>query len=423
MPDQPIARRSALLAGLGAVTAIATPALPAAADFLSQRAPNPFPAGEAAHVTELREQLDAASAGASGFTLDEAGRRIVTAEPLTHVLHQALIIGGNTALVADGATFVANLPVEPKTWTADRVNFHSATPTYTDEFETVRATVSPTLLLNHVPSTTTGLFTAPGNIRVQGGVWDPTAYYLASATGADLQRGTAAPPMNALTFTHTHHVEVVGVTVRNVKWWHAVELNGVKTATVRDCRFEGYIENPTSGLWSGDAVQLDLPYAPAHWAGAPDHTPACDVRIIDNWCGPSSEHPGWAKLGISHSSQVGKVYDRVWVERNTCEDLIWDAVGASNVNHLVMRENTVINCRGGLLAYPQGGALSNPMTTIDVVGNTIAVAVDANNRPAVGVYGRDTTQAISDAAVYGNIVISGTFKYPFATFRRPPQTA
>src|SRR5690606_35383949 len=133
-----------------------------------------------------------------------------------------------TGLVARGANFQADFALKPTTFDADRQYYHSPTPTYPDVIETFASTVGSTMVLNHVPSEETGLYSAPGNIRLEGGTWDPTGSFLRNETGEELQRATAAPAMNAITFTHTHVIEVVGVTVRNVKWWHGVEFNAVR---------------------------------------------------------------------------------------------------------------------------------------------------------------------------------------------------
>lgn len=410
-------RRALLLSGVAGGAAAATGVGGrAAASPKATDEPNPEVREEEAHVRLLRTQLNAAAADDDRFELDDSGRRIVVAKQRTHVLKRPLVIGGNTRLVARGATFQADFALKPTTFDADRQYYHSPTPTYPDVIETFASTVGSTMVLNHVPSEETGLYSAPGNIRLEGGTWDPTGWFLRNETGEELQRATAAPAMNAITFTHTHDIEVVGVTVRNVKWWHGVEFNAVRTATVSDSRFEGWIENPTSGLWNCDAVQVDLPQPHTKWAGAADHTPAIDIRIRDNWFGASDSHPAWGSLGCSHSTSAGKVFSHIWIERNTMEDLIWDGILPMNADHLVIRENTITNCRGGVYVK----AFANPLSTVDVVGNTISIIPDSD-RPAIGIVGTGEDTRISDVAVYGNLVENGEFWYTLADFRREPQ--
>ncbi|TDC99871.1 hypothetical protein E1292_30405 [Nonomuraea deserti] len=282
-------------------------------------------------MRKLRRLLNLAARGDQSLERDAGGRCVVVAPTGVHVLKRPLVIGGNTTLRADGATFTSDVAVKPQTYYKDK-NQHSPEPTYPDSFISVAAVNSreATLLINDVPDDCTG-HQAAGNIRLEGGIWDPTAYFVRNAVGDDRARATDAPPMNAITFEHTHNVELSGVTVRNVKWWHGVELNAVRTATVSDCRFEGRVEAPTAGWWHGEAVQLDLPTAGTP-GGTADNTPSTDIRIIDNYCGPSQEYPGWGKLTGSHTGAAGAVHSDVWIERNPIENAKWDAIGPMNTS-------------------------------------------------------------------------------------------
>ncbi|MET8867563.1 hypothetical protein ABZW11_31915 [Nonomuraea sp. NPDC004580] len=412
-----MSRRAAIAAGLIGGAAVATTTGTAQA-ATSARGPNPPATGESAAVRELRRLLDLAARGDQSLQRDAGGRCVVVAPQGVHVLKRPLVIGGNTTLRADGATFTSDIAVKPQTYRKD-ANQHSPEPVYPDEFVSVAAVNSreATLLLNHVPADCTG-HQAPGNIRIEGGIWDPTAHFIRNATGDDRAKATAAPPMNAITFEHTHHVELSGVTVRNVKWWHGVELNAVRTATVSECRFEGWIEAPTAGLWHGEAVQLDLPTAGTTWGGVADNTPTTDTRIIGNYCGPSPDFPGWGKLTGSHTGAPGAVHSDVWIERNLIEHAKWDAIGPMNTSRVVIRENTIRQCWGGVYVK---SISPNPNETIDIMGNDITL-VDGSTRPAVGVNATNAQLPVSDVAVYANTVRGGGFGYSAnVTFRREPQ--
>lgn len=413
-------RRTALRAGLGtAAIALTHHTASSAVAGTSHGRVNPRTRGEDGAVRKLRRELDRAADGGSSSQLDDSGRRIVEADPITYVLKRPLIIGPDTTLRATGATFVSDYPLVNKEYTTDRSNWHSPTPTYPDTFTSraVSAEIEPTLLLNHVPDSNTNLYRAPGNIRIEGGVWDPSAHYLHDAVGQDFERGTDAPPMNAITFQHTRDVEVVGVTVRNVKWWHAVEFNAVRNATLIDSVLEGWIENPTTGLWNCDAVQIDIPQEHTKWAGAADLTPARDIRLLDNYCGPSDTRPAWAKLGCSHS-WADDVYSDIWIEGNTIEDSLWDAILPMNTSRITIRENKIVNCRGGIYVKTAG---ENPLSRVDIVGNSITLVEDTD-RPTIGVVGSSANVNINDVAVYGNEgVTGGSFWYKWANFRREPQ--
>lgn len=253
-----ISRRGLLRGSVaGAVTVVGGAA---SAGRASAAGINPSVAGEAAHVRALRKALDDAAAGVVGpHGVDDKGRIIVKAGYAgvpTYTLLNTLIIGANTVLDGTGARFVAKFGTVTKRYTLDRTNQHSPSPEYATDGQgtfgapAVSGARAATMLLNHVPSGTQG-YSAPGNIMVKGGEWDPISAYVWNDSGPARARADKAPPMNVLTFTHTEDVEVEGVTVWNVKWWHAVELNAVRRGAVRDCFFKGWVENPTWGLWQG----------------------------------------------------------------------------------------------------------------------------------------------------------------------------
>ncbi|MGV9321423.1 hypothetical protein [Streptomyces sp. NPDC003660] len=434
--------RRGLLRGGAAMGAVAVVGGTASAARAAGTGVNPSVTGEAAHVRALRKALDDAAAGVIGPDgVDAKGRIIVkagyTGVP-TYTLLDTLVIGGNTVLDATGARFVAKFPTVTRKYTLDRTNQHSPTPEYATDSQgafsapAVSGAKAATMLLNHVPAGTKG-YAAPGNIMVKGGEWDPISAWVWEDSGPERARADKAPPMNVLTFTHTQDVEVQGVTVWNVKWWHGVELNAVRRGTVRDCFFKGWVENPTWGLWQGEAVQLDLPLANNTWAGASDGTPTVDVQVLNNYAGKSGSQPSWAKLVGSHTGgeKVGQVHARVLIEGNTVDEAKWDAVGAMNTTEITIRGNTINNSVGGVyvssmsartVAQPPVQVGANPISGVDIVDNQVTLVAGASGalRNAVRV-SADTVgnvSPVSDVAVTGNQVSGGGFYYTSnVTFR------
>nr|WP_143668543.1 hypothetical protein [Streptomyces sp. Alain-F2R5] len=436
-----ISRRGLLRGGVvaGAVTVAGGAASAARANAVGI---NPSVTGEAAHVRALRKALDDAAAGIVGpHGVDDKGRIIVKAGYAgvpTYTLLNTLIIGGNTVLDGTGARFVAKFGTITRKYTLDRTNQHSPSPEYITDSQgafsapAVSGARAATMLLNHVPPATEG-YSAPGNIMVKGGEWDPISAWVWNDSGTARARADKAPPMNVLTFTHTQDVEVEGVTIWNVKWWHAVELNAVRRGAVRGCFFKGWVENPTWGLWQGEAVQLDLPLSGNTWAGASDGTPTVDVQVQRNYAGASGSQPSWAKLVGSHTGgeKVGQVHARVLIEGNVVDDAKWDAIGAMNTTDIVVRGNTINNSVGGvyvssvsarIFSRPPVQVGPNPVSGVDIVDNHVTVAAGASgaSRNAVRV-SADTVgfvSPVSDVAVTGNRVSGGGFYYtPHVTFR------
>ncbi|MFJ2738173.1 hypothetical protein ACIO3O_00745 [Streptomyces sp. NPDC087440] len=421
------------MAGVSTVVGGVVSAGPAAAAGV-----NPSVAGEAAHVRTLRKALDDAAAGVVGpHGVDDKGRIIVKAGYAgvpTYTLLNTLVIGGNTVLDATGARFVAKFGTVMRKYTLDRKNQHSPTPEYVTDSQgafsapAVSGAKASTMLINHVPSATTKGYAAPGNIMVKGGEWDPVSAWVWEDSGPARARADKAPPMNVLTFTHTHDVEVRGVTVYNVKWWHGIELNAVQRAVVQECSFLGWIENPTWGLWQGEAIQLDLPLANNTWAGASDGTPTVGVDILNNYAGASGSQPSWAKLVGSHTGgeKVGQVHARVRIVGNTVDNAKWDAIGAMNTTEITIQNNTINNSVGGVyvssmsaktLAQPPVHVGPNPISKVRILDNRVTVKAGASgaSRNAVRVSAEAPAggyvSPVSDVEVTGNTVSGGGFFY------------
>ncbi|MEV0198494.1 hypothetical protein [Nonomuraea sp. NPDC050691] len=356
---------------------------------------NPYPGGEDGTVVALRHALDDAANGIAGPAgRDAQGRIIVRARAgHRHVLRANLIIPGNTHLDATDARFVANF---------------------------VSSGTSKTMVLNHVPSATTGGYSAPGNIAITGGSWDPVWQYL--------QNGATPPAMNVITMQHTSGVELAGITIYNVKWWHAIELNAVRNATVRGCHLLGWIVPPEyqDKLWHGEAVQLDLAGSANTWAGAKDGTPCTDIRIIGNTCDKSGSQGPWGTLAGSHTAVPGVRHSRVWIENNVVDNAIWDGITPFNTEAVYIRGNQLTNCHGGVYVRAANSGV-NPLTTVEITGNTVGpLRPDAGGKVRWGI----GLAAYTQDAPIGDILVAGNTAPSFAynnrqwmTFRQPPQTS
>ncbi|MGK5683920.1 hypothetical protein [Actinoplanes sp. URMC 104] len=369
----------------------------------ARAAVNPSVSGEDAATTGLRRALDDAAGGIENAAgRDERGRIIVrVGSGTTITLRDTLVIGGGTHLDARGARILAAFPTVAQTYTADTANAHSDAPVYGSTFSSVRTAAGvshATMVLNHVPSATTGGYRAPGNIMIRGGSWDPIWSAIQGASGDDQAKASAAPPMNVITMQHTSDVQIDGVSIYNVKWWHAIELNAVHTATVSNCQFLGWVEDPTVGLWHGEAVQLDAAVPATTWAGAADDTACANIRLVDNQCGPSGSKPGWGRFTGSHTSVAGSVHTDVAIEFNSVTGTKFDAIGPQDTRRLSVRGNTLSGCAGGIYLK----AYANSLSRVDIVDNVVATTDPA--RPALAVHDPGGRLSITDVAVSANTV-------------------
>lgn len=355
---------------------------------------NPYPAGEDSVVVALRRALDNAANGVAGPAGRDAQGRIVVRATANHrhVLKGRLIVGGNTHLDATGARFVAGF-TSPGT--------------------------SETMVLNHVPSATTGGYGAPGNIRITGGSWDPIWQYL--------QDGRQAPASNVITMQHTSGVELVGLTIYNVKWYHAIELNAVRNATVSGCALYGWVLAPqyADKRYHGEAVQLDLAGVTNTWAGATDNTPCTGIRVLGNTCDKSGSQGPWGTLVGSHTAVPGVRHSRVWIENNVVTNTSYDAITPFNTEAVYIRDNRITGCNGGVYVRASETE-ANPLTIVEITGNTVGPLVpdyQGKIRSGIGLVAHEGSP-ISDILVSGNTAPSFIYRSrQLMTFREPPQTS
>ncbi|WP_170177712.1 right-handed parallel beta-helix repeat-containing protein [Thermomonospora umbrina] len=390
-----MSRRGILRAGMAGGAALLGGAVVGGRAGAAVAAVNPYPAGEDSTVVALRRALDFAADNVEGPAgRDDKGRIIVRARPNhRHVLRATLIVPGNTFLDCTDARFVADF---------------------------VTTGTARTMVLNRVPAATTGGYSAPGNIRIAGGSWDPTWHYLQGVTGDDFDTARPAPAMNVITMQHTSNVELDGLTIYNVKWWHAIELNAVRNATVRNCRLHGWVHDPGQGLWHGEAVQLDLAGSGNTWAGARDNTPCTDIRIVGNLCDTSGSKPGWGTLAGSHTAVDNVRHSRVWIESNTVRNTRWDAITPFNTELLYVRDNQITGCHGGVYVRGANSGV-NPLTTVEITGNSVG-PLTGTGRWGVGLAAYTETAPLRDVLVSGNAAPS--FRYNnerWIGFRQEPQ--
>lgn len=407
----------------GAAGAAASAATAPAAAATTALAINPRPANEAANMKALRDALDAAARGEdAGWGRSEGGRILVKATSGPYIVKDTLMIGGNTHLDAGTSQFQAAFPTVAATYVTNSDIYPAADgypATVNGRAVDKPATLHTTMLCNYVPTDTPG-YLAPGNIRVTGGSWDPSYTYLnqSGLSDDDIRWAVPVPPMNVLTFEHTANVLVENVTISNVRSWHGIELNAVKYATVSGCTLKGWIPDLTQGQWHGEAVQLDMANDATAWGGRADNTPCTDIRILRNTCAPSGSRAGWGQLCGSHTGVNGHIHTDVLIEGNKVTDTVYDAIGATNTQHVVIRANDVQNCVGGILVK----AFHNALTTVDIASNVVSLA-SGSQRHVVAVVaaaatGTEPAYPVDDVHVVDNRGDAGAFRYDNAiTFR------
>lgn len=222
-------------------------------------------------------------------------------------------------------------------------------------------------------------YSAPGNIHVRGeGVLDVNAQDMTSTDGA-----------GGITFVQCENVSVTGVTIRNVRNWHAIEYQAVRGGKITNVTAADFTSSG-GGWWDAEAFQLDL--NKEDWA-------ACD-NITVQGC---TSKGGYGKLVGSHASRNGKPMTNIRVLGNHAEGCNSYAVGGENWRYVTVTGNTFISCNGliqmRIPALDDGGA---PFTS---GGKGFAITGNV----AIGSGNKQKSSAVVDAAV--NFVSESTVKH------------
>ncbi len=220
---------------------------------------------------------------------------------------------------------------------------------------------------------TVGAHDGPGNILVEGGIWD--------VNGFDNPR-----PSFGMVFNHARDVHVRDLEIRDMPEWHAIETNSTRNVTISGCRFvTGIARRPHA--YQTEAVSLDLA-APGLTAwGAEDDTHTSHVRVIDNFCS------GYPTFVGCHTGHPDFQHSSVVIANNTATDLSCWAVNLTNTSAVSITGNAFTGTAAGIRIRTGG---DRRVTGIAITGNVVS----CTSGPAVHL----------DAAVGGQIaatVVSG----------------
>lgn len=244
------------------------------------------------------------------------------------------------------------------------------------------------------------LYGGRGRIRISGGVWD--------ADG-----GTLTGSVTAIIFAHAKAVRVEGVTVRNVRDWHAIELNSTQDAVVRDCTLEGFTPVAASRQIS-EAVQIDLALdssvLPGIGAGAYDNTPCDGVLVTGCTVRGFGALGSFGRLVGSHSFADTVFHKKIRIIGNHAEALNDYLVRGYNWFDTAVTGNTCVDSNGGVrFEVPTGATVGGE--SIDVTGNTFRNLGVLNNGASVvsaviSIAGLTTPSSvpIREAVIVANII-------------------
>ncbi|MER7619661.1 right-handed parallel beta-helix repeat-containing protein [Nonomuraea wenchangensis] len=375
---QPLDRRhllrAAIVGGTASAAAMATAATAAASptpsETPSQESPSPtLTVAADPLVVNVRDH----GATGDGATDDTAA------------IQAALNAGkGRTVYLPPGTYLVSNM-----------LSVFSRTTVLATPATVVKRTAGPALLGNGV----LGDFTATkwdgeSDIVIQGGVWDVNAGAVsASAVGFGLSHGT--------------NIRVHDLTIRDVQRHHAIELCGVKSVRIANCRFLGF-SDPDGNRGYSEAIQMDYAGGPSHFGlfGAPDFYGCQDIEVSGCYCGPSNILPSFPRLAGSHGGPNGHQHTGLRVVGNYAEGCTEWAIRVYDWLDALIEGNQIVNGGGGIQIGPAG---VQPSANIIVRGNSLRGlkgVQEAAGRPADAAIcvGRLNEARTSRLIIEGNIV-------------------
>ncbi|MEV1246648.1 right-handed parallel beta-helix repeat-containing protein [Nonomuraea sp. NPDC050022] len=329
--------RAAIVGGTASAAAMATAAA-AAASPTPQETPSQAPNPSAAHT------------GTSDFmvvNVRDHGAKGDGATDDTAAIQAALNAGkGTTVYLPPGTYLVSNM-----------LSVFSKTTVLATSATVVKRTAGPALLGNGV----LGDFSATkwdgeSDIVIHGGVWDVNA-------------GAVSASAAGFGFSHGQNIRVYDVTIRDVQRHHAIELCGVKSARVVNCRFLGF-SDPDGNRGYSEAIQMDYAGGPSHFGlfGAPDFYGCQDIEVSGCYCGPSETLPSFPRLAGSHGGPNGHQHTGLRVLGNYAEGCTEWAIRLYDWGDALVEGNQIVNGGGGIQIGPAG---VQPSANIIVRGNIL----------------------------------------------------
>lgn len=197
-----------------------------------------------------------------------------------------------------------------------------------------------------------------GNITIDGGTWD---FYTNNQS-----------PGQCFFFAHAKNITIKNVRVQNIVNGHAIELNGIDTAVIKDSIFEGFTGESFRG-----AIQLDLDKVGAFGDLYESHqsfdcTPPKNIQVYR--CKfLSTELGAWGRAVESHSAVVDKPFENITISSCEIHDCLTAGIRGYNWTNVLIENNRLYNCAAGIVINT---IIERPEDTVDSNGNQTNKSVD-----------------------------------------------
>ncbi|WP_129663743.1 NosD domain-containing protein [Phytoactinopolyspora endophytica] len=253
---------------------------------------------------------------------------------------------------------------------------------------TLLRTGETTTLLSNGPrdgsDTTTGGYDGPGDIIVEGGVWDVNV-------------DNNPRPAWGIVFGHARNITVQDLEIRNVPEWHAIEYNAIYNGLIQNCSLIRATPR-ANGPWNAEALSIDLAYPGLQPFGAGDYTPSEMIRIIGNHC------EDWPTFAGCHSGYGGVWHNQFVISDNTMTNLSYWGVSLRNASRAVITGNTMFDVGGGVWLRPTTVPELQSVTSIVISDNVIDTTTRNEGIRLAGQSESGEDGQIYGASVTGNVI-------------------
>ncbi len=212
---------------------------------------------------------------------------------------------------------------------------------------------------------------AASNIAIIGGMMDMEGN-LATKEQIDLQHiGPAEHPnlqnIEALSIWNAEKVLIQDVIFKDAYNGHAMELSGLRGATVKDCMFAGFVIRPnTKGKPTDletikEAIQIEQLFG---WADGPvrqgEFFYGENITVDGCYFGDSDE-AGYQLIGVGHHSDVGKaICDGVNITGNVFDNPYHSAINFAGYINVKISGNKFISERSGMFSTTASNNTGKP---------------------------------------------------------------
>ena len=183
-----------------------------------------------------------------------------------------------------------------------------------------------------VNSTTATLYNGYGNITIRGGTFDANIANFSAVNNTFCG------------INHCKNLRFEGVTFKNIRDNHALDINATDGLVIKDCKFLGFRLTNQSRNYV-EAIQLDV-CTPGSFPpfGEYDRTETKNVLIEGCYFGPSETEGSWATAIGNH----GAVHDRwnhnITIRNNTFYGCTYSGIRAYKWSHVLVEGNIFDNC-------------------------------------------------------------------------------